>query len=293
MSAGQDYNTTIIYQTETSETSTILTSATLGVSGLMAVTFVLNYLRKTGALNFLRAVGIHIPGVTTTTPSQGPPTAEEKLAEQQAANTALGKAATLITNMKDQKEEILKVVDSLPLPEQLKYAAHNPRTLLSKPAQAKLQALEEDIEQALPANPVVIPKKALDASLMHPDALKMLQEYANALGVKLPAVSAALAQQKQEEAEAEETQPEEAPVTQEVVPEQVEEEQAVEVAPAAAAAATATAVAVATKKARGRPANSSKTPTNAARKATLEVNEAELAEIKLILANKKKAFNVV
>lgn len=266
------------------DTATILSGTTVGITGIALLTYVFNYLRRSGALNVLRSLGIPIPVQVAAR------TEEEKQAEAAGANTVLGKAATLITKAKEERKEILKVVDSLPLPEQLKYAAHNPKSLLSKSAQNRIETAERDLEKALP------PQETKPQ--VSPEALLMLQQLAGSLGVKLPVLPAQILEKTvassanpvveptatdAEEEEIDEEEVEQQPVEEASVPTPALTQAPMFVTPdVVASAATA-------KKEKKAPGSRAKQD----RKAMLEVNEAELAEIKLILANKKKAFNIV
>lgn len=201
----------------------------------------------------------------------------------------LGKAAKLITKAKEEKAEILKVVDGLPLPEQLKYAAHNPKSLLSKSAQNKLETVERDLEKALPVKK--ISADTIESTpQISPEALQILQQYANTLGIKLPLPNQTVEKvtdqivQPQVEQEEEEEQAQEQEQKQE--PEPKPKPKPVEERPPISSPQAEWAAA---RKARATPGSRA----TQAKKAIIEVNETELAEIKLILANKKKAFNVV
>lgn len=291
-------------------TATILSGTTVGITGLMALTYVINYLRKSGALRFLQSVGIRVPINTTAR------TDEEKRDDDAAANTALGKAAAFINKVKEEKKEILKVVDSLPLPEQLKYTAHNPKSLLSKSAQNKLESAERDIEKALPtkktvAEAVKAVKAVEEAPKINVEALLQFQQMAESLGLKLPPnlvekvtnkvieqPPGKLEEDTEDYTEALEDSKQEEPEVEEEAVEKEKEVPEVVVVPAPVPAPAPAPAPTTAKKSRGRKAQVKAPPPPSpepepAKKATIEVNEHELEEIRNLLAAKKKEFSVI
>jgi hypothetical protein len=261
-------NSTLAAMSGDSEISmaTILSGTTVGITGAMAVGLIIQQLRKSGVLNLLRSLGIRVPMDTTVK------TEQERRDDGAAENTTLGKAAKLITKVKQEKEKILKTIDSLPLPEEIKKAAHDPKRLLSKSAQKKLQSVENDIEKGLPT-----PPKMTD------EQLEQFQHYMESLGVKVPAKVIEKAKKTAVKAPPEEFDEDDEDYKQALQESQVEIEQT-----ETEEEKEETPVVKEVKQSRRR--DSSPSPP---RKAMLEVDEQELEDIKRILASKKKDYVVV
>ena len=283
--------------------SVILSGTTVGITGLAALTYLINYLRKSGALNLLNSMGIRVPGVTTTT-STTVKTEEEIKLEQEAANSPLGKMASMIEKAKGEQKEILKVIDKLPISDQLKYTAHNPKSLLSKSTQAKIDTVQRDLEKGL-SSVDKIEKQARASRTPSPTAtpklddesLKILRQYADILGNQLQERIASreksLSIVEPEEDEEQEdiigqTEEEQVEATEEVEVEEEEVKKTFE--PVANPVIIPTPTVIPVRKSRVKKVTQL---SEQARKANIEVDEKDLAEIKLILATKKKQYNVI
>ena len=122
----------------------ILGAVSLGLVGLMGVVMGTNAMRRSGALNFLGALGVKTPpGIAT-----GRPRTKEELAADAAAKTSvLGRMGTMITSIKGRSAQITKLVDSLPVPDSVKSFVHDPKSVLPKSARDLLDTAQSSFGQ--------------------------------------------------------------------------------------------------------------------------------------------------
>ena len=100
-----------------------------------------NALRRSGALNFLSAVGVKVP----TNADGSVNTAEitkEVISEAQAKSPALAAVGSFFHSVKEQSIKLKNAVNSLPLPDSVKSIVNDPKKLLSQATQDKLNAME-------------------------------------------------------------------------------------------------------------------------------------------------------
>jgi len=103
-----------------------------------------NAMRRSGALNFLGALGVKTPpGIAT-----GRPRTKEELAADAAGKTSvLGRMGSMVTAIKGRSAQITKLVDSLPVPDSVKSFVHDPKSLLPKSAQDLLDTAQNSFGQ--------------------------------------------------------------------------------------------------------------------------------------------------
>ena len=110
----------------------------------MGVVMGTNAMRRSGALNFLGALGVKTPpGIATGRPR----TKEELAADAAAKTTVLGRMSTMITSMKGRSAQITKLVDSLPVPDSVKSFVHDPKSVLPKSARDLLDTAQSTFGQ--------------------------------------------------------------------------------------------------------------------------------------------------
>jgi len=108
-----------------------------------------NAMRRSGALNFLGALGVKTPpGIAAT----GRPRTKEELAAAAAADeagkkTVLGRMGTMFTSIKARSAQITKLVDSLPVPDSVKSFVHDPKSVLPKSAQDLIDTAQSSFGQ--------------------------------------------------------------------------------------------------------------------------------------------------
>jgi len=122
----------------------ILGAVSLGLVGLMGIVMGTNAMRRSGALNFLGALGVKTPpGIATGRPR----TKEEIAADAAAKTTVLGRMGTMVTAIKGRSAQITKLVDSLPVPDSVKSFVHDPKSVLPKSAQDLLDTAQNSFGQ--------------------------------------------------------------------------------------------------------------------------------------------------
>jgi hypothetical protein len=110
----------------------------------MGVIMGTNAMRRSGALNFLGALGVKTPpGIATGRPR----TKEELAADAAAKTTVLGRMGTMITSIKGRSAQITKLVDSLPVPDSVKSFVHDPKSVLPKSARDLLDTAQSSLGQ--------------------------------------------------------------------------------------------------------------------------------------------------
>ena len=110
----------------------------------MGVVMGTNAMRRSGALNFLGALGVKTPpGIATGRPR----TKEEIAADAAAKTTVLGRMGTMITSIKGRSAQITKLVDSLPVPDSVKSFVHDPKSVLPKSARDLLDTAQNSFGQ--------------------------------------------------------------------------------------------------------------------------------------------------
>jgi len=109
----------------------------------MGVVMGTNAMRRSGALNFLGALGVKTPpGIAT-----GKRTKEELAADAAAKTTVLGRMGSMVTAIKGRSAQITKLVDSLPVPDSVKSFVHDPKSILPKSAQDLLDTAQSSFGQ--------------------------------------------------------------------------------------------------------------------------------------------------
>jgi len=132
-----------------------------------------NAMRRSGALNFLSALGVKTPpGIATGKPRTKEELAAAAAADAAAKTTVLGRMGSMVTAIKGRSAQITKLVDSLPVPDSVKSFVHDPKSLLPKSARDILDTAQSsfgqigesaDLENAEPPKESVVlaPKSAL------------------------------------------------------------------------------------------------------------------------------------
>ena len=126
---------------DNSSTGIILGAVSLGLVGLMGIVMGTNCMRRSGALNFLSAVGVKTPKAT------GPLTAEQKAADAAGKKTFLGRIGMMFTSLKGHRAKIVKFVDTMPVPDSVKSFVHDPKSALPKSTRDMLESAENAFEQ--------------------------------------------------------------------------------------------------------------------------------------------------
>lgn len=122
----------------------ILGAVSLGLVGLMGVVLGTNAMRRSGALNFLGALGVKTPpGIATGRPR----TKEELAADEAGKKSVLGRMGSMVTSIKARSAQITKLVDSLPVPDSVKSFVHDPKSALPKSARDLLDTAQSSFGQ--------------------------------------------------------------------------------------------------------------------------------------------------
>jgi hypothetical protein len=102
-----------------------------------------NAMRRSGALNFLGALGVKTPpGIAT-----GKRTKEELAADAAGKTSVLGRMGSMVTAIKGRSAQITKLVDSLPVPDSVKSFVHDPKSVLPKSARDLLDTAQSSLGQ--------------------------------------------------------------------------------------------------------------------------------------------------
>jgi len=95
-----------------------------------------NAMRRSGALNFLGALGVKTPpGIADGRPRTKEELAAAAAADAAAKTTVLGRMGSMVTAIKGRSAQITKLVDALPVPDSVKSFVHDPKSILPKSAQ--------------------------------------------------------------------------------------------------------------------------------------------------------------
>ena len=114
----------------------------------MGVVMGTNAMRRSGALNFLGALGVKTPpGIAAGRPRTKEELAAAAAADAAAKTTVLGRMGTMITSIKGRSAQITKLVDSLPVPDSVKSFVHDPKSVLPKSARDLLDTAQSSLGQ--------------------------------------------------------------------------------------------------------------------------------------------------
>ena len=106
-----------------------------------------NAMRRSGALNFLGALGVKTPPGIATGKRTKEELAAAAAADAAAKTTVLGRMGTMVTAIKGRSAQITKLVDSLPVPDSVKSFVHDPKSLLPKSARDMLDTAQSSLGQ--------------------------------------------------------------------------------------------------------------------------------------------------
>jgi hypothetical protein len=113
----------------------------------MGVIMGTNAMRRSGALNFLGALGVKTPPGIATGKRTKEELAAAAAADAAAKTTVLGRMGTMVTAIKGRSAQITKLVDSLPVPDSVKSFVHDPKSLLPKSARDMLDTAQSSLGQ--------------------------------------------------------------------------------------------------------------------------------------------------
>jgi len=106
-----------------------------------------NAMRRSGALNFLSALGVKTPPGIATGKRTKEELAATAAADAAAKTTVLGRMGSMVTAIKGRSAQITKLVDSLPVPDSVKSFVHDPKSLLPKSARDMLDTAQSSFGQ--------------------------------------------------------------------------------------------------------------------------------------------------
>jgi hypothetical protein len=106
-----------------------------------------NAMRRSGALNFLGALGVKTPPGIATGKRTKEELAAAAAADEAGKKTVLGRMGSIVTAIKGRSAQITKLVDSLPVPDSVKSFVHDPKSVLPKSARDMLDTAQSSFGQ--------------------------------------------------------------------------------------------------------------------------------------------------
>jgi hypothetical protein len=106
-----------------------------------------NAMRRSGALNFLGALGVKTPPGIATGKRTKEELAAAAAADAAAKTSVLGRMGTMVTAIKGQSAKITRLVDALPVPDSVKSFVHDPKSVLPKSARDLLDTAQNSFNQ--------------------------------------------------------------------------------------------------------------------------------------------------